>query len=77
MSIKEMEAELEATRQKIAEQLSLVGKSIQSIDTTLYEKEEVLEQALADAHTDAEMVEDAHVPAATITLQELLAEYKD
>ena len=56
MKLKELEAELEATRQKIAEQLSLVGKSIQSIDTTLYEKEEVLEQALADAHTDAEMV---------------------
>jgi len=66
MSIKEMEAELEATRQKIAEQLSLVGKSIQSIDTTLYEKEEVLEQALADAHTDA-----------PVTLQDLLTEYKD
>ena len=47
MSIKEMEAELEATRQKIAEQLSLVGRSIQSIDPTLYDKEEVLEQAIA------------------------------
>ena len=47
MSIKEMEAELEATRQKIAEQLSLVGKSIQSIDPTLYDKEEELEQAIA------------------------------
>jgi hypothetical protein len=132
MRLKELEAELEATRKKIAEQLSLVGKSIQSIDPTLYDKEEVLEQALADAHTDAEMVvmiediayaflenkgnltnywktynlnereqrdvrqyldarlrerndahldaplvEDAHVPAATITLQEVLAEYKD
>ena len=47
MSIKETEAELEATRQKIAEQLSLVGKSIQSIDPTLYDKEEELEQAIA------------------------------
>ena len=56
MSIKEMEAELEATRQKIAEQLSLVGKSIQSIDPTLYDKERELEQALADAYQDAEIV---------------------
>ena len=53
MSIKEMEAELEATRQKIAEQLSLVGKSIQSIDPTLHEKERELEQAVIDAHLDA------------------------
>ena len=75
MSIKEMEAELEATRQKIAEQLSLVGKSIQSIDPTLYDKERELEQAVIDAHLDAPLVEDAHVPAATITLQDLLAEY--
>ena len=47
MSTKEMEAALEATRKKIAEQLSLVGKSIQSIDPTLYDKEEELEQAIA------------------------------
>lgn len=53
MSIKEMEAELEATRQKIAEQLSMVGRSIQSIDPTLYDKERVLEQAVIDAHLDA------------------------
>jgi len=53
MSIKEMEALLEATRQKIAEQLSLVGKSIQSIDPTLHEKERELEQAVIDAHLDA------------------------
>ena len=46
MSIKEMEAELEATRQKIAEQLSLVGKSIQSIDPTLYDKERELERVV-------------------------------
>jgi uncharacterized protein YhaN len=89
MRLKELEAELEATRQKISEQLSMVGESIQSIDPTLYDKERVLEQvidmwrdkfdtiaepdepmsinkwrgilqeqeqALADAHTDAEMV---------------------
>jgi len=56
MSIKEMEAELEATRKKITKQLSMVGRSIQSIDPTLYDKEQKLEQALADAHTDAEMV---------------------
>jgi len=62
MSIKEMEAELEATRQKIAEQLSLVGKSIQSIDPTLYDKERELEQAVINAQ---------------VTLQDLLTEYKD
>ena len=43
MSIKELEAELEATRKKISLQLSLVGKSIQSIDPTLYDKEQMLE----------------------------------
>jgi len=47
MRLKELEAELKATRQKISEQLSLVGKSIQSIDPTLYDKEEELEQAIA------------------------------
>ena len=47
MRLKELEAELEATRQKIAKQLSMVGRSIQSIDPTLYDKEEVLEQAIA------------------------------
>ena len=47
MRLKELEAELEATRKKIDEQLSLVGKSIQSIDPTLYDKEEELEQAIA------------------------------
>lgn len=56
MKLKELEAELEATRKKIAEQLSMVGRSIQSIDPTLYDKEQEQEQALADAHTDAEMV---------------------
>jgi hypothetical protein len=47
MRLKELEAELEATRKKISEQLSMVGRSIQSIDPTLYDKEEVLEQAIA------------------------------
>ena len=47
MRLKELEAELEATRKKIDEQLSLVGKSIQSIDPTLYDKERELEQAIA------------------------------
>ena len=56
MSIKEMEALLEATRKKISEQLSMVGRSIQSIDPTLYDKERELEQALVDAYQDAEMV---------------------
>ena len=58
-----LEAELEATRQKIAEQLSMVGRSIQSIDPTLHEKERELEQAVIDAHLD--------VP---VTLQDLLAD---
>jgi len=47
MRLKELEAELEETRKKISEQLSLVGKSIQSIDPTLYDKEEELDQAIA------------------------------
>ena len=51
-----LEAELESTRKKIAEQLSMVGRSIQSIDPTLYDKEQEQEQALADAHSNAEMV---------------------
>jgi hypothetical protein len=53
---KELETELEATRQKIAEQLSLVGKSIQSIDPTLYDKEQELEHLLK--HLQAEQEED-------------------
>jgi hypothetical protein len=47
MKLKDLEAALEATRQKIAEQLSMVGRSIQSIDSTLYEKEELLELVVA------------------------------
>tara|TARA_R110001632_G_scaffold27294_1_gene73305 strand:- start:688 stop:936 length:249 start_codon:yes stop_codon:yes gene_type:complete len=82
MSIKEMEAALEATRQKIAEQLSMVGRSIQSIDPTLYDKERELEQAVIDAHLDAEN-EFVFNPKmqqkqyAKVTLQDLLTEYKD
>ena len=56
MNIKETEAALEATRKKISEQLSMVGRSIQSIDPTLYDKERVLEQAIIDAYQDAEIV---------------------
>ena len=77
MSIKELEELLEATRQKIAEQLSMVGKSIQSIDQTLYEKERMLEQAVIDAHLDAPLVEDGAIDVPQVTLQDLLAEYKD
>jgi len=63
MSIKEMEAELEATRQKIAEQLSLVGKSIQSIDPTLYDKERILEQAVIDGYLDEPAKDYMHAKA--------------
>ena len=52
MRLKELEAELEATRQKISEQLSMVGESIQSIDPTLYDKEQVLEQVIAMWHAE-------------------------
>tara|TARA_R110000824_G_scaffold139067_1_gene304046 strand:+ start:374 stop:775 length:402 start_codon:yes stop_codon:yes gene_type:complete len=46
MSIAKTEAALEATRQKIVKQLSMVGRSIQSIDPTLYDKEQELEGLL-------------------------------
>ena len=46
MSIAKTEAALEATRKKISEQLSMVGRSIQSIDPTLYDKERVLERVV-------------------------------
>ena len=74
MSIKEMEAELEATRQKIAEQLSMVGRSIQSIDPTLYDKERVLEQAVIDAHLDAPTQDlgDIAMPSVAAAVLELL-----
>jgi hypothetical protein len=62
MSIAKTEAALEATRKKIAEQLSMVGRSIQSIDPTLYDKEQELErllkhlQAVSDAPTQSQKV---------------------
>jgi hypothetical protein len=87
MSIKEMEALLETTRQKIAEQEKLIIEShvtnnelrdlVQSIDPTLYEKERVLEQAVIDAHLDAPLVEDGAIDMPQVTLQDLLTEYKD
>jgi hypothetical protein len=87
MSIKEMEALLETTRQKIAEQEKLIIEShvtnnelrdlVQSIDPTLYEKERELEQAVIDAHLDAPLVEDGAIDMPQVTLQDLLAEYKD
>ena len=78
MSIKELEAELEATRQKIAEQLSLVGKSIQSIDPTLYDKERILEQAVIDGYLDEPAKDYMHAKSRLdATLQDLLTEYKD
>ena len=79
MSIKELEAlierladwwdiylSLEATRQKIADQGRIV-------DDRLLEKERMLEQALADAHS-GERNEFVFNPKIQ---QELLAEYKD
>ena len=45
MSIKEMEALLEATRKKLAEQGRIV-------DARLMEKERMLEQAVIDAYLD-------------------------
>lgn len=47
MKLKDLETALKETRKKIDEQLSMVGKNIQSIDSTLYEKEELLEQVIA------------------------------
>jgi hypothetical protein len=47
MSIKELEDLLEATRQKIADQGRIV-------DARLLEKERMLEQAVIDAHLDAD-----------------------
>jgi len=62
-----LESLLEKTRQEIAEQLSLVGKSIQSIDPTLLEMERELEQAVIDAHLDAPAA-----PAVSKTKQEAI-----
>ena len=49
MSIKEMEALLEVTRHKLAEQGRIV-------DGRLLSKKKMLEQAIIDAYQDAEMV---------------------
>jgi hypothetical protein len=77
-TIEQLEAALEATRQKIAEQLSLVGKSIQSIDPTLYDKERILEQAVIDGYLDEPAKDYMHAKARlNATLQDLLTEYKD
>jgi hypothetical protein len=93
MSIKEMEELLEATRQKIADQGRIV-------DARLLEKERMLEQAVIDAHLDADDNPYVFHPRSTrtafvtprllekermlalnhitnVTLQDLLAEYKD
>ena len=74
MSIQKLEAELEATRQKIAKQLSMVGRSIQSIDPTLYDKERILEQAVIDGYLDAPLVEDGPIdmPSVAPAVMELL-----
>ena len=89
MSIAKTEAELESTRQKIAEQLFMVGRSIQSIDPTLCDKEQELErllkhlQAVSDAPTRSQKLllvnefENKRNEEQAVTLQDLLAEYKD
>ena len=51
MSIQELEALLETTRQKIAEQGRIA-------DARLLEKERMLEQAVIDAHLDAEQADE-------------------
>ena len=75
MSIKEMEELLEATRTKLAKQGRIV-------DSRLLSKERMLEQAVIDAqakvfhaHLDALMEDALDMPQ--VTLQDLLAEYKD
>ena len=70
MSIKELEALLEATRKKIADQGRIV-------DARLLDKERELEQAVIDAHLDAPLVEDGPLAMPQVTLQDLLTEYKD
>ena len=60
MKLKELEAELEATRKKIAEKEKLIIEShvtnnelrdlVQSIDPTLYERERVLERLVTKRH---------------------------
>ena len=78
MSIKEMEALLETTRQKIVEQEGLIIEShvtgnelsglVQSINPRLYRQERELERLLKPLQA---------VSDAPVTLQDLLTEYKD
>ena len=79
MSIKELEEFLESTRQKIANQGRIV-------DARLMEKERMLEQALADAHSGErnEFVFNPKIQQELlaeykkkVTLQDLLTEYKE
>lgn len=77
MSIKEMEELLEATRTKLAKQGRIV-------DSRLLSKERMLEQAVIDAqakvfhaHLDALMDDVLKIDMPQVTLQDLLAEYKD
>jgi hypothetical protein len=79
MSIKELEEFLESTRQKIANQGRIA-------DARLLEKERMLEQALADAHSGErnEFVFNPKIQQELlaeykkkVTLQDLLAEYND
>ena len=55
LSIAEVEKLLEATRREIARQESMLGRSIQSIDPTLHERERELEQKVIDAHLDEQL----------------------
>ena len=79
MSIVKTEAALEATRKEIAEQLSMVGRSIQSIDPTLYDKEQELErllkhlQAVSDAPTHIKAIIDAYQDAEIVVMIEDIA----
>jgi hypothetical protein len=57
MKLKDLEETLEETRTKISKQLSMVGKSLQSIDPTLYDKEEVLEQVIAMWRNEFDTIE--------------------
>ena len=54
--IKKLEAALEEIQKEISEQLSMVGRSIQSIDLTLYDKERVLEQIIAMWHNEFDAI---------------------
>jgi len=83
LSIAEVEELLETTRREIAEQESMLGRSIQSIDPRLHERERKLEQAVIDAHLDAEqntrkgLQEIVDLAKDTKTaLQDLLAPYE-